>query len=80
VAIAQAVKPLNSSGSVDEANGNIVWMSVGMSNTTLDTQAFLTLMRTVTDKNPNLVLIDGAEGGQDINKVINPAGAYWMYR
>jgi hypothetical protein len=77
VAIAQAIKPLSSSGSIDESDGNIVWMSIGMSNTTMDSQAFLTLMFTFTDKNPKLVLIDGAEGGQDINKIINSTASYW---
>jgi hypothetical protein len=77
VTIAQAIKPLNSSGSIDETFGKIVWMSVGMSNTTMDSQAFLTLMLTFSDKNPKLVLIDGAEGGQDINKIINSTAPYW---
>lgn len=77
IAIAQAIKPLNSSGSIDVTNGIIVWMSIGMSNTTMDTQAFLSSMLTFTNKNPKLVLIDGAESGQDINKVINSSASYW---
>src|SRR6187399_1032737 len=44
LAIAQGIKPLGSSGAVDETNGKIVWMSVGMSNTTQETQEFLSLM------------------------------------
>jgi hypothetical protein len=77
VAIAKSIKPLNNSGFIDESNGNIVWMSIGMSNTTMDTQTFLSLMSTYTDKNPKLILIDGAEGGQDINKVIKATASYW---
>jgi len=77
LAIAQAIKPLNTSGAEDEMNGNIVWMSIGMSNTTQETQAFLSLMQTYPDKNPKLVLIDGAEGGQDINAINSSTASYW---
>jgi len=77
IAIAQSIKPLNSSGAVDESNGKIVWMSVGMSNTTMETQAFLSLMQSFSNKNPKLALIDGAEGGQDINAINNVSSPYW---
>jgi hypothetical protein len=75
--IAQSIKPLNSSGAVDEASGKIVWMSIGMSNTTQESQAFLDLMQTYPDKNPKLVFVDGAEGGQDINAINNSTASYW---
>ena len=77
VAIAQSMKPLNTSGTIDETNGNIVWLSIGMSNTTQESQAFLSLMQTYSGKNPKLTLIDGAIGGQDINLINNPAAVYW---
>ena len=75
--IAQSVRPLAGPGTVDETNGKIVWMSVGMSNTTQETQEFLSLMQTYPDKNPKLVLIDGAEGGQDINAINSSTASYW---
>jgi hypothetical protein len=77
VAIATSIKPLSTSGAVDETNGKIVWMSIGMSNTTQETQAFLSLMQTYPNKHPKLVLIDGAEGGQDINAINSSAASYW---
>ena len=77
VAIAQTIKPLNNSGAIDDVNGKIVWMSIGMSNTTQETQAFLSLMQTFANKNPKLNLIDGAEGGKDIKQINNPAASYW---
>lgn len=77
LAIAQSIKPLNSAGQPDGTNGKIVWLSIGMSNTTQETQAFLTLMQTFPDKNSNLVLIDGAVGGQDIKLINNNAAPYW---
>ena len=77
VSIAQSIKPLNTFGATDEANGVIVWMSIGMSNTTQETQAFLSLMQNYPNKNPRLILIDGAVGGQDINAINNSAASYW---
>lgn len=76
LAIAQTIRPLNVSGNAD-ANGKIVWLSIGMSNTTQETQAFLSLMDTYPDKNPKLTLVDGAVGGQGINEINNPAATYW---
>ncbi len=77
VAIAQTIKPLNNSGAIDDVNGKIVWMSIGMSNTTQETQVFLSLLQTFANKNPKLNLIDGAEGGKDIKQINNPAASYW---
>ena len=75
--IAQAIKPLDASGIIDEANGKIVWLSIGMSNTTSETQAFFELMKTYPDKNPKLELVDGAFGGQAINQINTPVAQYW---
>ncbi len=77
IEISKSIRPLNESGIEDPANGKIVWMSVGMSNTTQETSAFIDQMKTFTDKHPKLVLIDGAQGGQDINKINNPEAPYW---
>lgn len=77
IAIAQAIRPLNKAGVIDDTNGKIIWLSIGMSNTTMETQAFLSLMQTFTNKNPKLTLIDGAEGGKDINQINNAADNYW---
>ena len=77
IAIAREIKPLKNSGAIDDINGKIIWMSIGMSNATQETQAFLSLMQTFTNKNPKLTLIDGAEGGADINLINNAAAKYW---
>ncbi len=79
IAIAQSIKPLNGMGAEDVVNGKIVWISIGMSNATQETQAFLSLAQTAPTKNPKLVLIDGAQGGQDINAINNPAASYWSH-
>jgi hypothetical protein len=77
VALATNIKPLSTTGAVDDTNGKIVWMSVGMSNTTQETQAFLSVMQNYPAKNPKLVLVDGAEGGQDINAINSSSASYW---
>lgn len=77
LAIAQSIKPLDNAGKEDLVNGKIVWLSIGMSNTTQETQAFLSLMSTFPDKNPNLFLVDGAVGGQGIDQINNASAPYW---
>lgn len=77
LAIAKTIKPLNRSGNIDEKYGRIVWLSIGMSNTTQETARFLELMKEYPRKNPFLQLIDGAFGGQAINQINNPKAPYW---
>ncbi len=77
ISIAQSIQPLNNTGNTDAANGKIVWMSIGMSNTTQETQAFIPLALGLTNINPKLVLIDGAVGGNDINAINNSQASYW---
>jgi PKD repeat protein len=76
------IKPLNASGNPDPVNGRIVMISIGMSNTT---QEFATKgmenfkLRADADpaKNPQLILVDGAQGGQDAPAWVNPNAATW---
>src|SRR5205823_3017431 len=63
VAINQ-IEPLNSTGSLDRARGKIVLISVGMSNTTMEFSRFVSLANSDAAKNPQLVIVDGAQGGQ----------------
>jgi len=50
LAIAKNIKPLDRNGNVDEKNGKIVWLSIGMSNTTQETGRFLELMKNYPNK------------------------------
>ena len=77
LAIAQSIKPLDRNGEVDEKSGKIVWLSIGMSNTTQETGRFLELMKTYPDKNPQLELVDGAFGGQAIDQINSTHAPYW---
>jgi hypothetical protein len=71
------VRPLNASGQVDNTNGKIVLVSVGMSNTTQEwaigdrvtrdpTKAFKCRANNDRALNPQIVVIDCAQGGRDV--------------
>lgn len=54
----------NTAGLPDPQNGKIVLLSIGMSNTTQEFQAFMSKANADPDKNPRVLLVDGAQGGQ----------------
>jgi uncharacterized delta-60 repeat protein len=76
------IRPLNASGTPDPVNGRIVMISIGMSNTTQEfatkgTQHFKLRADADPAKNPQLIIVDGAQGGQDAPAWINPTAATW---
>ncbi|MGH2575200.1 MAG: T9SS type A sorting domain-containing protein [Ignavibacteria bacterium] len=75
--MASQVRPLDTAGNYDPVNGSIVWLSIGMSNTTQETQQFIPLTDTFQNKNPKLILVDGAQGGQHINIIIDSTANFW---
>jgi hypothetical protein len=77
LAIASGILPLDTNGNIDKINGKIVWLSIGMSNTTQETQAFLSVANADSSKNPKLVLVDGAQGGMDITEMNKPGTTFW---
>ena len=62
LAFAKQVQPRNRVGNPD-AEGKIVLLSIGMSNTTQEFSAFMQLAQADRQKNPRLILVDGAQGG-----------------
>jgi hypothetical protein len=52
-------------------------MSIGMSNTTQEFQAFLPLATGDPTRDPRLVIIDGAQGGQTAADWANPGCSCW---
>jgi hypothetical protein len=71
------VRPLNASGQVDNTNGKIVMVSIGMSNTTQEwavgdgvthdsTKAFRYRATNDPALNPQIVIIDCAQGSRDV--------------
>lgn len=74
--IAKAIQTLNSNGQRN-SNGRYVLLSIGMSNTTAEFSAFQQLSKTDSDKDPKLVIVDGAQGGWPANEIVNPNAVYW---
>ena len=72
--LAQKVRPLNASGQLSDS-GRIVFLSIGMSNTTQEFSVFKTLADADPDKNPQLVIVDGAQGGMTASIITNPNSA-----
>ncbi|MFN2502213.1 MAG: carboxypeptidase-like regulatory domain-containing protein [Pyrinomonadaceae bacterium] len=73
---AMAIRPLNGSGQPD-VNGRYVLLSIGMSNTTQEFSTFKTLADADPDKNRQLLIVDGAQGGQDATAWANPDSLTW---
>src|SRR5262245_20046898 len=68
-ALAQRIQPLDADGK-PSAEGKIVLLSIGMSNTTQEFSAFIRLADAGKDKNRKLVLVDGAMGGMSANRIV----------
>ena len=69
LAMAAQIQPLDANGNPNAA-GKIVMISVGMSNTTQEfasagTGNFKARADADPAKNPQLIIVDGAQGGQD---------------
>jgi hypothetical protein len=72
-ALAQ-VQPVDAKGQ-PSADGKIVLLSIGMSNTTQEFQAFI--RAAANAKGPHIVVVDGAQGGQTASVIANPEARYW---
>lgn len=76
LAHAAAITPLDTLGA-PSANGRIVVLSVGMSNTTQEYSTFIPLANGSGLMNPRVLLVDGAQGGQTAAVFANPAANAW---
>ncbi|MBL7773680.1 MAG: hypothetical protein JNM95_12525 [Chitinophagaceae bacterium] len=78
---ASQVQCLSFNGVPDAFNGKIAWLSIGMSNTTQETQQFIPIANAYTGKNPKLTLVDGAQGGMTAQIISTPShpnySIYW---
>ena len=77
VAIAEGIRPLASDGSVDEQNGKIGFVAVGMSNTMMEFAVFLEQSDQIPQLNPAVVLVNGAEMHKASQFVADPNDDYW---
>jgi hypothetical protein len=81
LALARTVRPLDARGR-PSPDGKVVLLSVGMSNTTQVFSTFQKLAADDPDRNPGLVLVDGAQGGASADRISDVAGKrasahYW---
>jgi hypothetical protein len=70
---------LAAAGRVHPIDGKIVLLSIGMSNTTQEYSRFKMYADLESVRNPAVVIVDGAQGGQDAQRIRNPKAPYWQY-
>ena len=75
--IAQTIQPLNNVGQLDEMNGRIVLLSIGMSNTSQEFQAFMSLAQSDPLLADSVEVVNGAQGGKSAEFVSNPDDEFW---
>lgn len=79
--MASQVQCLDAAGNPDATSGKIVWLSIGMSNCTMESQQFIPQAQAYPGINPNLILVNGAKGGQNADLISTPSNpgyqAYW---
>ena len=76
--LAQRVVPLDKNGN-PSSTGKVVLVSIGMSNTLIETNGLISLAKSDTSLNPSLVIVNGAEGGEDAHSIVTNPGPYWTY-
>ena len=77
VAIGEQIQPLNMSGAPDPGNGKIVLVSVGMSNTSQEFEAFQQLVDGNYQMNPQIVLVNGSRGSLVSSRWADPNDNAW---
>ncbi|MGI8820587.1 MAG: PKD domain-containing protein [Chthoniobacterales bacterium] len=82
LAFAAQIQPLDASGNPNAGSGKIVLLSIGMSNTTQEfasagSSAFKPRADADPSKNPQVVIVDGAQGGEDASAWTDPNAPTW---
>ena len=75
--LANQVEPLNSLGQPDPLNGKSVFLSVGMSNTRSEFVSFQQETANDIDKDPQLIVANGAAAGWAAPQLTNPDARLW---
>ena len=73
----EKVQPRDTNGAVNASNGRIVLLSVGMSNTSAEWGGFKRDADRDPSKNPQLTIVNGAQGGNDAEQWTNYFAATW---
>jgi hypothetical protein len=77
LAATKQIVPRDASGAPSRS-GLVVLLTIGMSNTTQESQAFIQLARSSGRVSSSVTIVDGAQGGQDAEKVKDPAAPFWQ--
>jgi hypothetical protein len=72
LALARTVRPLGADGKPDPAGGKVVLLSIGMSNTMQATNGFKQVADNDPEKNPQVVIVNGAQGGMTAFRTQDP--------
>ncbi|MGD9693720.1 MAG: hypothetical protein AB7G17_06295 [Phycisphaerales bacterium] len=75
-AIGASMVPLDGAGN-PSPQGAVVLLSIGMSNTTQEYSAFVNLSATFANLHPRVRVIDGAQGGQHAEIIVDPTANFW---
>lgn len=70
-------KGLGAAAQVKPVEGRVVLLSIGMSNTTQEFSAFKQLADADPRKRASVTVVDGAQGGQDIERIRLPYATFW---
>jgi len=73
------IKPLDILGIPEINDGKIVLLSVGASNPKIEFQSFQNITDTFKLINPSLEVVNGAQGGKSLPKIIDTTDSYWKY-
>lgn len=72
------IVPRDASG-VAMPGGKIVFLSIGMSNTRNEWTEFMPLALSDPLKKPEVVVVQGAQGGQAAQIIASPVAPYWSF-
>jgi hypothetical protein len=76
---AAKVVPRDKLGRVDASNGKVVLLSIGLSNTNMEFDAFVQALAQDPEVHPQMVLVNGAQGGQSADKMNTMSSPYWQH-
>lgn len=77
LAAASLILPRDASGLPDPLGGRAVFLSIGMSNTRNEFTAFVPLANADPARDPRVIAVNGAIGGQTAAAISNPNAPYW---
>jgi hypothetical protein len=72
------VVPRRADGRIDAKGGKLVFLSVGMSNAEQEFRSFVPMANADPRKSPRVVVVNGAQAGQEASEVARATRKYWQ--